>query len=329
MQQNPLHRAALAFAVTVALLGVAGCKTKPPPKPDVNAAPERPVTVGPILIPGGQEYSRAKLITELRKLKVYTVLRGIGNRDNEKLLFSPEMARSLDLTPVQMQARFKTTVARGKRFEAYDATTSVTAEASDIVVNGLFTSATQEIQTIEGGVRVSVTRVRLQLEMMDRYTSQPLFPVAVEVVGQTGRSTGDRVVLAPGETTSNPEVQKRLALDYERAMQRAFDMAAGKIEEILRPMGRVTEAEGNQVALTGGLTNGLQRNDQMVIFRASTRKAGDTEIFGLMRPIVAVQCDSVGEKQSQCTVIRKADANATAQPGDYAVLTDKSAADPR
>jgi hypothetical protein len=329
MQQNKTHSARLLVGVVGAVFLVAGCKTKPPVKPDANAAPERAVSVGAILMPGGVEYSRAKLVTEVRKLKVYSVLRGIGNRDNEKLLFSPEMARALNLTAEQMQGRFKTTVSRGKRFEVYDASSSVTAEASDIIVDGLFTSATQEIQTIEGGVRVSVTRVRLQLEMKDRYTGQPLFPVPVEVVGQTGRSTGDRVVLAPAETTANPDVQKRLALDYERAMQRAFDLAAGKIEEILRPMGRVTEAEGNQVALTGGLTNGLQRDDQMVIFRASTRKAGETEIFGLMRPIVAVQCDSVGEKQSQCTVIRKADANAKAQPGDYAVLTDKSASDPR
>jgi hypothetical protein len=61
----------------------------------------------------------------------------------------------------------------------------------------------------------------------------------VEVVGQTGRSTGDRVVLSPQEREDDPAVQRRLAVDYERAMQRAFDEAARRIHTVLRPLARL------------------------------------------------------------------------------------------
>lgn len=324
MPSQKIRRIHLSLAGAAALVFAAGCQTNPT-VPDRNAPPVESVTMGPIAMPTGVDYARARLIAQNRRTRIYTVLKGIGDRGNDKLLFPVEVERALGLTPAQMQRRFVDTVAQSRRFEIYDSTSTVTAEASDIVVDGQFTGTTQEIQTIEGGVRVSVTRVRLSLQMKDRYSGKLLFPAAVQVVGQTGRSTGDRYVLKPADRMSDPEVQRGLGNDYERAMQRAFDEAAARIDQVLKPMGRVLAADGNQVGLVGGSTHGLQGGDEMVVFRATTVRLGDGEVFATTLPVVVVRCDGVGTETSQCTVIRKADALAKAQAGDYAILTDRSA----
>lgn len=275
-------------------------------------------------MPGGVDYARARLIADNRRVKVYTELIGIGDPANEKLLFPARIAQEVGVTPVQMRRRFMDTVSKSKRFEIYDSAGSVTAEASDIVIDGQFTGATQDIQTIEGGVRVAVTRVRLSLQLKDRYSGKLLFPAAVEVVGQTGRTTGDRAVIAPGDNLQGPEVQRRLGQDYERAMQRAFDDAARRVEAVLRPMGRVLAVDGEQMGLVGGTIHGLQSGDELVVFRATVAKVGETQVFSTMRPVAVVRCDGVGTETSQCTLIRR-DPAMTAMQGDYAVLTDFSA----
>jgi hypothetical protein len=316
-------RGALALAVASVLVLAVGCKTAPV-KEDRNALVVVKPTVGPIKMPAGVDYSRARLIAENRKTKIYTEMVGIGDPANEKLLFPPAVAAAIGVTPRQMQRRFLDTVSRSRRFELYDSTSTVTAEASDIVIDGMVTGTTQDIQTIEGGVRVAVTRVRLSLQMKDRYSGKLLFPAAVEVVGQTGRSTGDRAVIAPGENPQMPAVQRRLAQDYERAMQRAFDDAAKRIDAVLRPLGRVIGADGDQLGLVGGSTHGLQGGDEMVIFRATTARLGNTEVFATTRPVAVVRCDGVGTESSQCLIIRR-DATLVPQVGDYAVLNDFSA----
>jgi hypothetical protein len=160
--------------------------------------------------------------------------------------------------------------------------------------------------------------------MKDRYSGKLLFPAAVEVVGQTGRTTGDRAVIAPGDRMDSAAVQRRLGQDYERAMQRAFDDAARRIEAVLRPMGRVLAVDGEQMGLVGGSIHGLQGGDELVVFRATVAKVGETQVFSTMRPVAVVRCDGVGTETSQCTLIRR-DPALQPQPGDYAVLTDYAA----
>jgi hypothetical protein len=322
MRITNLEALAGLAALTLAL---AGCKTAPTqPAPDRNAPPVQKVTLGPIKMPPGVDYARARLIADNRRTKVYTELVGIGDPSNEKLLFPARVAQEIGVTPVQMRRRFMDTVSKSKRFEIYDSGSSVTAEASDIVIDGQFTGSTQDIQTIEGGVRVAVTRVRLSLQMKDRYSGKLLFPAAVEVVGQTGRSTGDRAVIAPSDRLDSLDVQRRLGQDYERAMQRAFDDAARRVEAVLRPMGRVLALDGEQMGLVGGSIHGLQSGDELVIFRATIAKVGETQVFSTMRPVAVVRCDGVGTETSQCTLIRR-DPAVHPQQGDYAVLTDFSA----
>jgi hypothetical protein len=319
--KNPLRLAALA--VVAATVALAGCKSKPT-APDRHAAEPVKVSVGAIKMPAGVDLDRVRLLDQGRMTKVYTEVVGIGDPSNEKLLFPPAIAQSIGVTPRQMQRRFMDTVARGRRFEIYDSSSTVTAEASDIVIDGMVTGTTQDVLPIEGGVRVAVTRVRLSIQMKDRYSGKLLFPRPVEVVGQTGRSTGDRAVITPAENVNSADVQRRLAQDYERAMQRAFDEAAKRIDAVLRPLGRVLSADGDQIGIVGGSTHGLQGGDEMVVFRATTARLGSTEVIASTRPVVVVKCDGVGTLTSQCTVIRR-DPNLKPQAGDYAVLSDFSA----
>lgn len=325
MKTPSFHRGALALSLIGALALVAGCKTKPVASPHAAVTEDKAVR-GSIRMPAGVDYSRARLIAENRRIKLYAELIGMGDPANEKLLFPARVAQDIGVTPVQMRRRFMDTVAKSRRFELYDSTSTVTAEASDIVVDGMFTGTTQDIQQIEGGVRVAVTRVRLSLQMKDRYSGKLLFPAPVEVVGQTGRSTGDRTVIGPNESVQSADVQRRLGQDYEKAMQRAFDDAAKRIDAVLRPMGRVLAVDGNQMGIVGGSTHGLQGNDEMVVFRATTTKLGETTVFATTRPVAVVRCDGVGTETSQCTVFRlTTDPALDPRKDDYLVLSDFSA----
>jgi hypothetical protein len=330
MNTRPAIRQAVNLTLTAGMAAtlvlLSGCKTAPV-KESPHAAVTEKVVMGPIKMPAGADLGRAKYIAENRRIKLYTELVGIGDPSNEKLLFPPKIAQEIGVTPSQMRRRFMDTVAASRRFELYDSTNTVTQEASDIYVDCQVVGTEQDLQTIEGGVRVAVTRVMLSLQMKDRSVKgqdKLLFPAPVRVTGQTGRSTGDRTVIRPNENLQSPDVQRRLGQDYQRALQRAFDDASKRIDAILRPMGRVLAADGNNIGIVGGSVHGLQGGDELVIFRATTAKLAGGEVFASTRPVAVVRCDGVGTESSQCTVFRR-DPAFQPQVGDYAVLSDFSA----
>ncbi len=326
MPASPVARSALALSLASALVLLTACKTTPV-KESPHAAVVEKVVLGPIRMPAGVDHSRAKYIAENRRIKLYTELVGIGDPSNEKLLFPAKIAQDIGVTPSQMRRRFMDTVAASRRFEIYDSTNTVTQEASDIYVDCQVVGTEQDLQNLEGGVRVAVTRVMLSLQMKDRSVKgqdRLMFPAPVRVTGQTGRTTGDRTVIGPGENLQSPDVQRRLGQDYQRAMQRAFDDASKRIDAIVRPMGRVLAVDGTQVGIVGGSVHGLQGNDELVIFRATTARLAGGEVFATTRPVAVVRCDGVGTESSQCTVFRR-DPAYQPQVGDYAVLSDFSA----
>ena len=318
---------ACSLAALAALMAVAGCKTQPvqTAEPDRHAEKVEPTRTIAIKMPQGVDIQAVRLIEQGRRMKIYTELLGIGDRRDQKLMFPQAVGDALGMTAPQVRRRFMDTVSRSRRFEVYDAGSSVTAEQTDLVLDGMVTQVTQELRAIEGGVRVSVTRLRLSLQLKHRYDGTPLFPAPVEVVGQTGATTGDRVVISPAERPDNPEVQKRLALDYERALQKAFDLAARRIDAVIRPMGKVVSVDGNQFGMLGGGVHGFQGGDEVVAFRATTIKLpGGDEEFASTRAVAVARCDGTGVRSSQCSIIRK-DAGLALQVGDYVVLSDFSA----
>lgn len=325
-------RAAPVAALALALL--AGCQSNPPAPPDPNAKPEVQETRGQVLMPAGASYRLVELAEKGVKPKIYTVVSGMGDPSNEKLLFPKEVAQSIGLTPVQIQQRFMDTIGKTRRYEVYSTGTSVTADKSDYVVDARFVSSTQELRRLEGGVRVTVTQVQVNAMLKHRYEEHqdrdksradyPVWDAPVEAVGTTGGSSIDRIALMPNENERDPAVQRRLGIDYERAMQRAFDKLAQRIDAELRPMGKVIGVEGDGITIVGGQRNGLQRGDELVVFSAGLTKIGARQEFVNMRPLVAVRCNGVGSATSQCDVVRRNPQQAV-KVGDYVILTDHSA----
>lgn len=321
MTRTPIRTAAAAAA----LLALAACQTTAPKKEkDPNAKPEVKVSEGAIVMPAGTSYRLVQLAEKGAKPKIYARLRGMGDPSNEKLLFRADVAAKIGVTAPQIQRRFLDTIGKTKRYEVYDNIASVTMEASNYVVDAQVVSSNQELRRLEGGVRVAVTRVQINAMLRHRYDDTPVWDAAIEAVGVTGMSSGDRVVLQPGDRDNDPAVQERLGIDYERAMQRALDRLAARIDSDLRPMGKVVGVDGDGITIVGGLRNGLQRGDELVVFSAGLTKIGDQQEFNNMRPLVAVRCNGVGSATSQCDVIRR-NPGRDYKVGDYVVLTDHSA----
>jgi len=325
MNHDPLltRRLTGALLTTGLVLGLAACGSKPKPV-DLNAKAEIQKTEGGVRMPAGADYGRIVAAEKGAKTIIYTQLMGMGDANNEKLLFPPAVAKSIGVTPLQVQTRFMDTIGVTKRYDVRNVDRSVTADQSDYLVEAMFVGTTQELRRIEGGVRVAVTQVRLRANLVNRYTGAPVWDAPIVVVGETGGSTGDRVTLAPNENEGMSAVQQRLGLDYQRAMQRAFDKLAVRLDLSLRPMGKVTSVDEDNLSVIGGQRNGLQGGDEMVVFRAKLVRIGKFDELSDIRAVAAVRCDGVGSATSQCDVIRK-DPRYKPEPGDFAILTDHSA----
>lgn len=312
-------------AATLCLLSLSACETnRPRPQAvDPNAKPEIKVSEGAIVLPAGANYRLVQLAEKGVKPKLYTQVRGMGDPSNEKLLFRADVAAAIGVSPVQVQRRFMDTIGKTRRYEVYDSSTSVTAEASDFVVDAQFVGSSQQVRQLEGGVRVAVTRVQLNANLIDRYSGKPVWDAPIEAVGQTGLSSSDRMVLQPGERETDPAVQRRLGIDYETAMQRAFDRLAARVDAELRPMGKVVGLDGDGISIIGGQRNGLQRGDELVVFSAGLTKIGEQQEFVNQRALVAVRCNGVGSATSQCDIVRR-NPNREVKVGDYVILTDHS-----
>lgn len=307
----------LALAATLA-----ACKTTPP-KPDVDAKVPVKQTQGPIRVPSGIDAARLTKLEKGEMPRVFLQQLRIDDNPQNKLLFPPQMAASMNMTPLQLTRIFTDTILQSRRFEVFDIRSSVTAETSDYVIDALITSATQELRPIEGGLRVAVTRVNLSVQMKNVYTGDFVFPTAVAVEGVTGVTSGDRAVLQPRDTPAMPEVQQRMANDYLTALRRAYALATQRIEEVMRPVGKVMSADARQATVLGGQKQGFIGNDRMVVFRGQVTRVGKYELFSSVKPVAVLQCDGVGPQQSTCDIVRL-EQGLQVQPGDFTVLTDDS-----
>lgn len=336
MSLKPMSLTVLCIAA--ALLGT-GCVTpQKAPQPDRHEQANEPIREQKIAMPQGVDRGAAELIEQGRRFSIYVDLLGIDDPRDKKLFVRPDVVAKLGITNAQMRRRLMDTVMASRRFEVYDISSSVTADKTDYVVDALVTQVTQELVRIEGNVRVSRTRVELSLQGKQRYEGTPMFAGSVVVVGQTGSMTGDRATIMPTESLDSPDVQERLAVDYERALRRALDEASKVLADKVRPMGKIVSADGEQFGMLGGLVHGFQGKDEVVVFRATTIRLpvppgapqGERprEEFSSTRPIAVARCDGVGTRTSQCVLIRRAQ-NMSLQVGDYVVLSDYSARNTR
>ncbi|WP_077037177.1 hypothetical protein [Pelomonas sp. KK5] len=320
MKPDVLFRLTTASAL---LLFVAACATD---KPLISPhAPEKvQQTQGAIRMPSGVYLEGLRTIDNAARTKLYVQMEYIGEPGKDKLMFSPAVARSLDLTPRQMQRVLMDTLLASRRFDVLSMDNSVTAEMSNFQVTALVTDAYQKLEPTEGGRRVAISRVKLSLQIKNLYTGELVMQDrAIAVEGQSGLSSGDRTVLGPKDDPASPMAQQSLAADYKNALHRAFKEAAIRVGEIFRPVGKVVSADGDSLGLLGGIRQGFQGKDELVVFRVKTAPiAGKEEIVSTV-PVAVVRCDGVGSNTSQCEIIRR---HATLKPelGDYAILSDVS-----
>jgi hypothetical protein len=316
-------RPALGITALSLLVALTGCKTNPV-KPDQNAKPEVKLTQGKVIMPSRFRPELVDLADKGQRAKIYTEIKGIGIAGNEKLLLQPAVLSALNLTDSQIQRRFMDTIGKTRRYDVYDISATVVADQSDYVVDAQFVDARQELRTIEGGARVAITRVQLNANLVQRYNRDPVWEAPVEAVGVTGQSSLDRRVVMPGMSLSDPAVQRMLGDDYNEAIQRALDVIAASIDRDLRPMGKVIGTAGDGLTIVGGTRNGLQRGDELVVFRAEIKRFGKQVGFNNMQPMAALRCNGVGSVTSQCDIVRR-NPGFQVREGDFVVLTDHSA----
>lgn len=272
-----------------------------------------------IKLPSGIDYFRLKLLDRGKPMQVYVNMVGIGDKSDAKLLVSKRVGESIG-NHVQMDRRFMDAIHETNRFEVYDDASGGIRDKSDIVVDGMIVASTQDINDLTA-IRKAVTTVRLSIQIKDTSTGKLI--KARTVTGVEGDEAGKGTVITNEAALKSKEVQESLANDYERALTDALRSAAAFIERTMRPVARMQEIEGKTVMIIGGANHGIREGDKLTVFRAKTTRVGETETFGIMKPVAIVECSSVNTDSSQCE-IKETGNQEPPQKGDYAVLSDES-----
>jgi hypothetical protein len=312
---------------------LAGCATAPP-SPDV--APEVKILRAPVRMPSGVDFNRLQVVAQARLIRVYTQMTGIGDTQNDQLLFPPAVAQQLNLTNRQVNRQFMDMILQSRRFEVFDDSTTVIRDGArqtydgqrmDITIDGEVVGATQEIIDM-APYRKASTTVRLSVQMKDVLSGEELFPAGVSVTGEWGMVSGEGTLLAPGVSLSSPEMQTSLGNDYGHALERALADAVARIGQVLRPVGRVTFTNSSSIDMLGGSRHGFQSGDSVVVFRTDTSMIDGREVITRVDPVAVARCDGVGTDTSHCE-LTQLDPQDSPKVGDYTVLTDTSATDVR
>lgn len=326
-------------ALAALVLPLSGCLTMPPmlggevaaSAPDAATGPE----VGPVQMASGFNPILLDVIEEARRVAIYTQMNHIGDPQNAQLLFPVEVAATLGLTNSQMNRRFMDALLATKRFKVLDdGPTGGVQEGSrqrwgremaDIVVDCQVTDARQEIIDINPYRKVR-TQVKVSVHMINRRNGENLFDGDVAVDGVWGDLQGEGTLLAPNVSLQSTDMQRQLGNDYERALTRAFTLAVERIDQLVRPVGRVTFADTAGLSMFGGIQQGFQGGDDIVVFRAHKRRLADgREVVFRIEALAEARCHGVGSSVSQCDLRRLRSAGEQIKDGDYTVLSDASA----
>jgi hypothetical protein len=309
----------LAAVILLATASVASAQAQTQPAAPLTCAP-----TGVVELPSGVSIERVKLLDDGKHYNIYTSIEDSDDREGRKNMLPASMAGLVDMSPSGLNRILADTMLAARRFKVFDMRANVTAEHSDVLVTAKVVDADQVLKPfLEGGRRVSESRVKLSVQAKNMYTGENLFDADVFVEGKTGMITGDRVIVTSADDPNSAEIRNRLATDFKNAMFRSFRLASERIEHLLRPMARVVGAQDCGVDLFGGSRSGLQRGDELVIFRAQKRQLGDSTILSGTRAVALVRCAGVGTESTHCAVMR-AVAGYRPQDGDYAVITDAS-----
>lgn len=270
-------------------------------------------------LPSGIDFLRLKKIekTESPKTKVYIQMIGIGDKTDAKLLIGTRAGTSVG-TSDQITRKFADKIAATNRFEVFTEKTTGVRDKSDIVVEGMVVTAIQDLEDFSA-IRKSVTTLRLSINILDTQSGKVV--LAKTVTGIYGDAPGEGTPLVKEADARKPENQERLMNDFERALQEALESAAALIERRYRPIGKVLQVEGNDLAIFGGAEHGFRADDKLIVFRGNFIEQNGRKLPGLMKVVAAVTCPSVSDENAQCSILRKAP-ELSPQAGDYVLLSD-------
>lgn len=316
---------AACAAQTVATPGATGGPAAAPAAPQaLSCAPS-----GRVAIPSGIDISRLVMLDEGKQYKVYTSVEANDERDPSKSMFPAALAQRIDLSPSSLTTMFTNTILASRRFEVFDMRPNVVAEFSDVLITAKILDASQVLrESLDGGRRVSESKVILSVQVKNMYTGRILMQSDAQVEGRTGATNNDRVIVTSADDVNSPAIRQLLDEDFKNALRRAFSQATTRLTVLLRPLAQVVSADGCAVDLFGGSRNGVQQDDELVIFRTQKQQRGESLMMTNTRAVALVRCGGVGVENSQCEVIRAAP-GFQPQEGDYAAITDESLTKPR
>jgi hypothetical protein len=299
--------ALLAFSLSA-------CAQTPPSSSAVSNAPQVCGQVGPLVAPPGVSIGRMQLLDVGRHYNVYTAVETMDERTLKLGAVNAENINRIFIDQIQ----------RTKRFKVFDSRATVVLDKSDIQVTARVVDADQLLKPfMEGGRRFSQSRVTLSVQVKNMLTGEQMLTSDVKVTAETGHVTGDRVMLTSADDPNSSEMRARLVVDFKNALNRAFDLATERLEQLLPPMARVISANGCNVDVFGGKRGGLQSEDELVVFRTQKRQLGESIVLANTQPVALLLCMGVGDDVSQCTIKQSVSGFAPAD-GDYAVITPES-----
>ena len=277
----------------------------------------------PMKLPSGIDYSRMQRLLNTGNNEIQAVqvqMLGIGEKQGDVHLLFPRRGGDLVGNGTQISRRFETMVTGTGRFRPFSDATTDMQSASVLRVDGMIVAANQNIEDFTA-IRKSVTTVRLDLQVKNTTTGE-LFKGRT-ITGVYGTEPGEGTIIRGDKDLKDPEIQRQLSGDFEKALTEALNNAAAYLERTYRPIGKVTavDEEDKVVALNGGTMHGLRENDRMVLFKANFVRDGNQMAPGIMKPVAVVECESVSDKTSQCRILKQ---RATIEPGFFALLTDGS-----
>jgi len=278
------------------------------------------VEMGEIPLPGGIDSERLQLIDKGQRMRVYVSLLGYDDARGDVAVFPGEAGAALGSVE-RMNRRFMDMISATNRFQVFDDTDTGIRDASDIVITGQLTRASQVLERFVRG-RKAVTTTALSIQIKNSLNGELLDQhEAIEVYG---KNRGEGAWAMTETIARSPEFKDSLADDYAQAFSRTLEHAAAYFESSMRPLAKVIKADANTVTLLGGRKHGLQAGDEMVIFKVGEAKAGGDAFRRGLTPLALVRCEGVGKEGSVCKVTKREIGVDAPQAGHYAVLSDAS-----
>lgn len=278
-------------------------------------------------LPSLADYYRLCHLERDGAMRVYVLMTGAGEKEDPRNPL-PMLLRGQFGTPAQVTRRFVDMIGGSRRFEVFDAQLADGNFDHDVLITGQITSA-QVREDLMPNVRKAIVEVALSVRVMemkdlaDREKLSGRMLQAIAVNAQYGEKPAELTRIEPNTGWEDERNIPGLTAAFSAALDKALRLAAAQLEASIRPVAKVAQSQGGQLALIGGVQHGLRPGDKLVVFRSPEPPECYAGRATLKQVVAEVGCESVGMQSSQCSLVRTAP-GMTPQSGDYAILSDES-----